>query len=429
MVRGAVGSFLVKGLAAGLSVITAAVLGRLLGPAGYGAYAYAISWVTLLSVPAVMGLDVLAIREGSRYIAKKEWGVLRGLLSWSFRMVLALALALALMTAGVLWLAHGRLESQMESALWISVPILPLLALLRLKLGTIQGLGLVVWAQVPQMVLLPLMLLFVAGALGLLYGLTSQYAIGAHLLAAAFALVIAVFLLRKTIRARIPHATTVRDHRLWLSSAYPLLFVSVAVMVNDQIGVIILGSMAGPKEAGLFDVVRKASALVTFVLYAINMPMGPTVAELYAKGDSKQLQKLATKGARSALLGSLPIALVLIAFGPWLLRIVGKDFAGGATALSILCLGQIVNAGMGSVGLILNMTGYERDTAKGIAIAAVVNIILNLLFIPSWGIEGAAAASAVSVMVWNILLAIWVYQRIGIDPTSFGWIRFGGHRK
>ncbi|MDQ3564372.1 MAG: polysaccharide biosynthesis C-terminal domain-containing protein [Pseudomonadota bacterium] len=93
--------------------------------------------------------------------------------------------------------------------------------------------------------------------------------------------------------------------------------------------------------------------------------------------------------ARVVLLVSLPVALSMIIFGRWiLLTVFGLEFVSGATALAILSAAQIVNAAMGSVGLLLIMTGHERDTATGVGIAAAVNVTLNVLLIPVWGLKG-----------------------------------------
>ncbi len=151
------------------------------------------------------------------------------------------------------------------------------------------------------------------------------------------------------------------------------------------------------------------------------MALGPVVSSLYTAGELQRLQRIVTISARVVLLGSLPVALSMIIFSRWiLLTVFGADFVSGATALAILSAAQIINAGMGSVGLLLVMTGHERDTATGVGIAAVMNVALNALLIPVWGIEGAAIATAISVATWNILLAVWVYQRLGIYTTAAG---------
>jgi O-antigen/teichoic acid export membrane protein len=134
-----------------------------------------------------------------------------------------------------------------------------------------------------------------------------------------------------------------------------------------------------------------------------------------------KLQRMITKSARVILIGSLPIAIVLILFGHWfLLFFFGQDFIQGEKALAILGAGQLINAATGSVGLLLIMTGYERDAAMCVGISAVLNMILNAFLIPKWGLEGAAAATTTTVMFWNILLAILLYKRLGIHSTALG---------
>jgi len=83
----------------------------------------------------------------------------------------------------------------------------------------------------------------------------------------------------------------------------------------------------------------------------------------------------------------------------------------------ILCLGQLVNACAGSVGLILNMVGLEHLVARGVAIAALNNVALNAVLIPFWGPTGAAIASSTSLAIWNVLLALWLYKRTGLIST------------
>ena len=58
-------------------------------------------------------------------------------------------------------------------------------------------------------------------------------------------------------------------------------------------------------------------------------------------------------------------------------------------------------------------TGHERDTALVVGFSAAVNISLNLLLIPRYGLNGAAAATALGTLVWNALLSYFVYRRLG----------------
>ena len=68
---------------------------------------------------------------------------------------------------------------------------------------------------------------------------------------------------------------------------------------------------------------------------------------------------------------------------------------------------------------LLNMTGHHRDTIRAYALAAVANIVLNLLLIPAFGIIGAAIATYTAMLGGNFYLYRLVQKRLGIDACAF----------
>jgi O-antigen/teichoic acid export membrane protein len=91
-----------------------------------------------------------------------------------------------------------------------------------------------------------------------------------------------------------------------------------------------------------------------------------------------------------------------------------------------LCAGQLINAAMGSVGYLLIMTGHGRDAAASLGVGVAVNIILNALLIPVWGIEGAAFSSAIGQIIWNGILAWRVWVRLRMTSIAWGNTSHGG---
>jgi O-antigen/teichoic acid export membrane protein len=87
---------------------------------------------------------------------------------------------------------------------------------------------------------------------------------------------------------------------------------------------------------------------------------------------------------------------------------------GARVALLILVFSQLINTMSGSVGVILNMTGKEKVFRNILSIALVINITLNILLIPRFGIEGAAIASATSLVFWNLYSVYYVYREYNI---------------
>jgi len=419
MVRGAGASLFLRLANTVLVIWVTLALARIMGARDYGVYAYVISWVSLLSVPATMGLDTLLVREVARYRASEDWDALRGVIQWCDRKGLIVSLGVIIVWGCTWWALSDRFGPQIKSASLLGAVLLPLMVLISLRRGSVQGLGHVVEAQIPVMLILPGGLLALILILAFFTGVTPTTAIATQILIALFALLVATRIRSRYLPGNASVAQPSYLSGQWIRSSLPFMFMGVAGIVNQRLSTVITGTMLGPQSAGILDVAIKGSAVVTFILTAVNMPLAPVVVELYSRGEKERLQLLITKCTRGAFLASLPVALGLIIFSTRVLSFFGNEFVSGAPALAILVLGQLVNVGSGSVALLLNMTGYEWDTAKGVGIAAGVNFVLSLLLIPIVGIEGAAMANAVSVAVWNILMAGWVYKKLKIKSFGF----------
>ena len=98
----------------------------------------------------------------------------------------------------------------------------------------------------------------------------------------------------------------------------------------------------------------------------------------------------------------------------------GGSFQAAYLPLVILSLSQLVSAASGAVGFMLGMGGQERLAARLTIIAGVVNVLLNALMIPAFGMVGAAVATATAGILWNILLIRGVSDALGIRPTILG---------
>jgi len=220
------------------------------------------------------------------------------------------------------------------------------------------------------------------------------------------------------VKVAQPHPT----NPAWIRSAVPLMLLAALQILNAKLDILMLGSMVGTKETGIYSVANRGASLITYVLVAVNAALGPAIASLNVSQDRQRLQHMITKSSRIVLLISLPACVGLVVFGGFFLRIFGQDFASGRVSLSILCLGQLFSAAMGSVTLLLIMTGHERDAVMTLGVSTILNAALNLLLIPRWGIEGAAIASTASVVMRNAIAAVFTYHRLQIHSTALGVI-------
>ena len=127
-----------------------------------------------------------------------------------------------------------------------------------------------------------------------------------------------------------------------------------------------------------------------------------------------------TRSSRAVLLFAVAVVIAIFFFGEAIIRVFfGAEYESAYVPLLILCTGQLVNAAMGSVASLLNMTGHERDTMVIIVAGAILNVILNFCLTPVWGMTGAAVATAATLVVWNLVMWRRVFKRTGIEASPF----------
>lgn len=399
-----------------LELLLAVLLARLLGASGYGIYAFVFALASLLSMPARMGLPPLVVRETARGGATGDWESVRGV--WQWANAVTMALSLLVLGAGMLWLWVGWFEGQhLRRTLFFGLCIVPLLALAAVRSASLRGLRHVVAGVVPQQVLRPalmaVLLLLVTVWPGAM--ISPAGAMGLMMLSALATFLVAAGLLSQ----HRPKATrTVRPRRqglTWFKAAWPMALTHGFGRLNRYADVILLGVIAGAIDVGVYRVGAQGAILVSLGLTALTMAAAPFFTHLHAEAERDELQKLARRTAQAAL-GFAILTLTLLAFwGEWLLvTLFGPDFSSAFWPLLILASGQLANAGIGPTGMLLNMTGYERDVTRVAAIAAGVNLALNLALIPLLGVIGAALATSVSMVLWNVWLWVLVQTRLGI---------------
>jgi O-antigen/teichoic acid export membrane protein len=427
LIQGSVGILLLRITSTGLSFVTSIILARLLGANEYGVYAYSLAWVLLLVMLAVMGLDKLLVRNISAYKTRKEWGKIAGLIRRSNQAVCFTSCALILSAAFAAWLLiHPNNPTTLHS-FWLALLLIPVLSFTRLRQSILQGLKKVILGLIPETVIQPILFLIFLGTMHIALNklLSAQWAIAGFVFAYAVSLAVLSYLLKKALPPALQKIAFSYETRLWIRSTLPLFLIEGMAVISARADIIMLGALKPSEMAGIYNITYRGAELIAFVFNSVNMVLAPTIASLYATSEIDTLQRVITWTTRSVLLISLPVTIFFIFFGNFFLSLFGQEFMKGHMSLCILSIGQMINVAMGSVGFLLVMTGHERKAAIGIGIGAVFNVILNAFLIPKFGMEGAATATSISVIVWNLLLAHWVYRRLGIHTTALGKISFG----
>lgn len=424
---GAVGSLFLKVAFTGLSFFISVVLARIMGASFYGAYAYGITWATLLAVPALFGLDQLSVRMMSVYQASEKWSLLRGMLIWANQVVLLSSAIVAACAWLALYFVNRLTSFQHVEVMSLAMLLVPIVSLTRLRQATMRGLRHVVQGQLPEFLVQPLIFLT---AIGLLFYQTSSIvfsprtAILLHILSAIIAFTIGIVMLNSVLPTQVHSTSSEKHHKQWVASAWPLMIVGGMRILNIRVDTIMIGIFEDTAVVGIYTAATRGAELITFILLAVNAAIAPYIARLHARNELDKLQHLITLSARGVFITTFPIAIGLIIFGQYFLGLFGTEFIDGQNALTILIGSRLISATLGSTGTILTMTGHERDVAWGVGASGIANILLNMFLIPRFGITGAALSTATTMVVWNVILVFCVHYRLKLHTTALGRISF-----
>lgn len=199
-----------------------------------------------------------------------------------------------------------------------------------------------------------------------------------------------------------------------LNVSLPMLLSSSIFLVMRWTDTIMLGIFSTERNVGIYNVASKVSLLTSISLAAINSIAAPKFAEFYGKNDMHGLKKMIQYSTKMIFWSSLPLLICFFSIPSLILGLFGLEFKAGAYALLFLTFGQFINAISGSVGFVLQMTGRQKIFQNIIIIAGVINIILNAILIPKYGINGAAFASMMSMTFWNISSVFYIKRTLNI---------------
>lgn len=431
--RGGLGSVALKVSNILLGLALAVALPRILGAENYGIYTYVFALISLLAVPAQFGLPNVLVRETARSRVTSSWGAMRGIWRWAWQVTSLVSVAIGVVVGAVAWLLADRFTSLELTTLAWGLLLVPLIALGKLRGAALCGLGQVVVGQLPEIVVRPgLYLLLILGA-QLLFPdafLDVADAMALHCLAAGGALLTVAMLLWRRRPAPLALKPAPEYHaRTWMAAALPLALVSAVHLINQYTDVLMLGLLRDAEEVGVYQVAVSGGMLVTFALGAVATVASPQFARLHAERDWQGLQAVVTMTSRFVLLLTIPVVLVFVFGGEFILgRVFGPEYTEAHAALAFLALGQLMNATTGAVGVLLMMTGHERETARGVAVGAGLNVVLNLALIPPLGMDGAAIATATSTVTWNLLLWRAARVRLRIETMAVPLLRMRDRR-
>jgi O-antigen/teichoic acid export membrane protein len=423
--------FVLSGL---FAFVLAIVVTRLVGARGAGTFFAAVAVFTILSNITELGADTGIVRYVARLREQGRGSELPSLMR--IALVPAAVLATVAGAATVIWAVpladvFSRSDpAEVASYLRVFGWCIPLATISTIALAGTRGFGsmraFVAIDSVSVPALKPILILVAAVGGVTVTGLALGWAIPEGL-----ACVVSVVVLWRMVRRARPSQGAAPSDEGSLATAFWRFSAPRGVAAAFQITIIwfdllLLSHFRAASEVGVYGAASRAVTFGTFALQAIRLAIAPQISRLLARGDRTGAQTVYQTATWWLIVASWPVFLVFAVFGPLLLGVFGTGFDQGATALAILSIAMLVNLGTGNVTVVLLMGGKSSWNLVNTAIALALNIGLNLVLIPRYGIAGSAIAWAVSIIVDNALALVEVWLFLGMRPFGRGYLPAAG---
>jgi len=180
-----------------------------------------------------------------------------------------------------------------------------------------------------------------------------------------------------------------------------------------------LGVWESSENIGIYNAATKTAMLIGFIILSVNSIIAPKFAALYKNNEMKNLEKVARGSTKIMVFLAFPFLILFIFFSDSVMLLFGEEFVSGSSVLLVLAVGQFINVATGSVGYLLQMTGYERAVRNTLFISFFLMFSFSIFIIPLYGILGAASVSATILATQNIIMMILAHKYLKI--IIFPW--------
>ncbi len=424
ILTGSAWALLAKVFAAGFGLISSIIIARFYGANVMGIVAVINSFLILASIITVMGTDTSILRLIPEHLIKYSPSSAFKVYRKTLYMVMGASFITGVLFFFCADLIADRVFSKPHLSFYFAFAAIFVIfkSLVMLNNQAVRGLKLIKMFAIMQF--LPqgfnLLLLILLGMLVSTNDVPVYSILGSFALAGILGWTIIEYVFRKRRQTQdVVHAMPARDI---FSISLPMLMTASMAFIIAQTGVIMLGMFRTEAEVGYYAIAVKLATLTTFILNAVNSMAAPKFSELFHSDKMDELFYVAKKSAKLIFWTTTPILLGFIILGKPLLSLVfGSEFAIAYPVLVLLSFGQFVNSISGSTGLFMNMTGNQKIFSNIMLFAALINIVLNYLLIPTFGNFGAAAAAMVSIIVWNVTTLIYIKIKFGKTTGYFPW--------
>ena len=413
-------SFMGMGFGDGARYLFTAILARFAGVEFLGIYSLASSVTRIGEVFGRAGLHSGVMRFVSRLDKETEIETVRQRILSGLKLGLLFGIVIMILQIALAdWLAFELFNGSdlLKTVLIISAVSLPFATIMAISAFATQGYKLLKYKVMVLNIIRPaIMLVCVLVSISFF---TIDAAVKYPLLiSAVFSSFAAIIFLNKLTNIKISQIFSGVIDKELLRFSYPLMFVTILGTLMHWMDILMLGYFTDTTTVGLYHPAARTAGLLRTVLLAFMGIFAPMMSDYHRQGDVGEMGKLYKLIVRWIVSLSLPLAIIIIIYSKKIMLLFGVEYLSASNVLKVLTTAAFIQTLFGGGGQTLTMTGFTKVNLFNSIIVVLINISLNLLWIPQYGIIGAAYATLISMALLGLLRIVEVNHLIKITPFS-----------
>ena len=415
-------AFAFRLIGAGIMLGVQVLIARKLGGEQLGLYAVLLSVCNIITVLLPLGFQTIAGYYAANYASKQRGHPLRHFM-WQAYGQTVLAALVALLFGAQLIALSGFEAARVITSHWpILVAVGLGLALMQLSASILISFKKALVGLVGDAVLRPWL---TAAALLIALQSTTQAETIPYLfklLAIAFGSLALLYFLFALLAARQVPATPEpmqQERRNWWFYAAPWVLMALGSDFFFDIDLLLLTPYLSLADLAVFGIAARLVSLAAFGVNAIYAVSLPDLFNAQARdGDASFMQQIQRTNRIAVVMACLMLAGSVVV-APFVLAMLGKEFAMAATPFAILCLTPLIRAVFGPTALLLSMHEKPYAPLPPMMLGFTTLLLANLVLVPLWHINGAAISAVLATLVWSFSLWVVAKRETGLSVAIF----------
>lgn len=413
----------------GLSFFFQAILSQVLGISAYGLYNKVVRALGVGAQIGLMGFNYSGMRFITRARAKKDHPGVKGAIrialagSGITSAIVFVAFIVAADAIAPLFSKGDAAGDEMARLIRVGAIYIPLYALLQTLRYCTQAYKTMLPSVVAGSIVQPLAR-FAAGSIALAVGFGVDWAIGTLAFSMGVAAIVAAWYVLRMMTAEERAAKPRASVRDMIGFALPQAGASLLGIQALGLGILVLSSVKGDFQVGLFAAAVALQGPGTVFLSGIVNIWAPIVSDIYEKGEIARLDSLYKTITRWVATFSFPVFAALMIEPQIFASLFTRENADAvAPVVVILALGQFFYAGTGPTGYVLSMTGRPGVNFINSIVAVVAYTLIGIPIARRHGAVGMAWVDTAIVSLVNIVRVVQAKVLVGVQPFGRSFLK------